>query len=138
MIRAVLDTNTIISGIGWSGPPRAILDAAIGGRFVLLISPDLLDEVQRVLTYPRLRRLPQSRVQEVLALLPLVAEIIEPEERLATIRQDPADNRVLECATAGEATHIVSGDDHLLGLKSFRGIPVMTPAAFLRVLKRVR
>lgn len=138
MIRVVLDTNTIISGIGWSGPPRAILDVAIEGDFVLLISADLLAEVRRVLTYPRLRVLPQARVQEVLALLPLVAHMVEPEHRVAIIRQDPPDNRVLECALAGEATHIVTGDNHLLGLKSFQGIPIMTPAAFLQVLRQRR
>ena len=136
MIRAVLDTNTIISGIGWSGPPRGVLDAAIDGKFVLLTSPDLLDEVRHVLSYPRLRTVPQIRVQEVLALLPIVAHMVDPEERLSVIRRDPADNRVLECAVAGKASHIVSGDDHLLGLKSFRGIRVVTPAIFFQLLKK--
>jgi putative PIN family toxin of toxin-antitoxin system len=136
--RAVLDTNTIISGIGWSGPPREILDAAIAGEFALLISPPLLDELRRVLAYPRLRPLPQGRVREVLALLPLTAHIVEPEEQLRIIPPDPADNRVLECALAGEATHIVSGDDHLLALKSFRRIAIMTPAGFLKLLQGAR
>ncbi|MFQ5684533.1 MAG: putative toxin-antitoxin system toxin component, PIN family [Candidatus Binatia bacterium] len=136
MIRGVLDTNTIISGIGWSGAPRAVLDAAIDREFVLLTSPDLLAELRRVLSYRRLRILPTARVQEVLALLPLLAHMVEPEERLAIIHQDPPDNRVLECAITGHASHIVTGDEHLLRLKSFRGIPVLTPAAFLRVLKR--
>jgi len=136
VIRAVLDTNTIISGIGWSGPPRGVLDAAIDGKFVLLTSPDLLDEVRHVLSYPRLRTLPQLRVQEVLALLPIVAHMVDPEERLSVIRRDPADNRVLECAVAGKASHIVSGDDHLLGLKSIRGIRVVTPAIFFQLLKK--
>lgn len=134
MIRAVLDSNTIVSGIGWSGPPRAILDAGLAGDFVLLISPVLLDEVRRVLGYPQLRSLPQARVQEILSLLPLVAHVVEPEIEVATIRQDPADNRILECALAGEASHIVSGDDHLLALRTFKSIPIMKPTNFLRVL----
>lgn len=138
MIRAVLDTNAIISGIGWSGPPRAILDSAIAGDFVLLISPALLEEIRRVLTYPRLRVLPQARVDEVVALLPLISHIVEPEERVNIVPKDPSDNRVLECALSGEASHIVSGDEHLLSLRSFRGIPIMTPASFLKVLKRKR
>ena len=103
---------------------------------MLLTSPDLLDEVRHVLSYPRLRTLPQLRVQEVLALLPIVAHMVDPEERLSVIRRDPADNRVLECAVAGKASHIVSGDDHLLGLKSFRGIRVVTPAIFFQLLKK--
>ena len=136
MIRAVLDTNTIVSGIGWSGPPQAILDATIQGKFLLLLSTDLLDELGRVLAYPRLQALPQMRVREVLALLPHIAIMVEPEERIAVVRRDPSDNRVLECAVAGEATHIVTGDKDLLDLKSFRSIPIMTPAVFLRILRR--
>ena len=119
-----------------AGHHGGVLDAAIDGKFVLLTSPDLLDEVRHVLSYPRLRTLPQTRVQEVLALLPIVAHMVDPEERLSVIRRDPADNRVLECAVAGKASHIVSGDDHLLGLKSFRGIRVMTPAFFFQLLKK--
>jgi putative PIN family toxin of toxin-antitoxin system len=138
VIRAVLDTNTIISGIGWSGPPQEIVDAAINGNFVLLTSPALLEELGRVLSYPRLRALPQDRVQEVLALLPLVAHMVEPEEKISVIHRDPADNRVLECAAAGEASHIVSGDDHLFALKRFRGIPIMKAADFLKVLRKQR
>lgn len=136
MIRAVLDTNTIVSGIGWSGPPQKILDTAVNGDFVLLTSPDLLEELRRVLSYPRLHALPQDRVQEVLALLPLVAQIVETEEKISVIRQDPADNRVRECAVAGEATHVVTGDEHLLRLKFFRGIKITTPTIFLRLLNR--
>ena len=138
MIRAVLDTNTIVSGIGWSGPPQAILNAAIQEKFVLLLSMDLLDELRRVLAYPRLRFLSQTQVREVLALLPHIVITVEPEERIAVVRRDPSDNRVLECAVAGEATHIVTGDKDLLDLKSFRNIPIMTPAVFLRILRRRR
>ena len=128
MTRAVLDTNTIVSGIGWRGPPRVILDAAIRGDFILLTSLALIDEVRRVLAYPRLRTLPQARVQEVLALLPLIAYIVEPKEKLTVIRQDPTDNRILECALAGDANHILSGDEHLLALKTFH-FDLYTPIA---------
>ena len=99
---------------------------------------DLLDELRRVLAYPRLRFLSQTQVREVLALLPHIVITVEPEERIAVVRRDPSDNRVLECAVAGEATHIVTGDKDLLDLKSFRSIPIMTPAVFLRILRRRR
>ncbi len=137
MTRAVLDTNTIVSGIGWRGPPRVILDAAIRGDFILLTSLALIDEVRRVLAYPRLRTLPLARVQEVLALLPLIAYIVEPKEKLTVIRQDPTDNRILECALAGDANHIISGDEHLLALKTFRGIPIMAATDFVKLLRKL-
>lgn len=138
MIRAVLDTNTIVSGIGWSGPPQKLLDAGINGDFIFLNSPDLLEELRRVLSYPWLRALPQDRVQEVLALLPLVAHMVEPDEKISVIHHDPADNRVRECAVAGEATHVLTGDKHLLALKMFREIPIIKPADFLKVLRKQR
>ncbi len=137
MTRAVLDTNTIVSGIGWRGPPRVILDAAIRGDFILLTSLALIDEVRRVLAYPRLRTLPQARVQEVLALFPLIVYIVEPKEKLTVIRKDPTDNRILECALAGDANHIVSGDEHLLPQKTFRGIPIMAATDFVKLLRKL-
>ena len=135
MTRAVLDTNAIVSGIGWSGPPRFILDAAIREQFTGLMSQDLLDEVRRVLAYPKLRSLPQQRVQEVLALIPLVASMVEPEQRLTVVQRDPMDNIVLECAVAGEAAYIVTGDEDLLDLHSFQSITICTPATFQGILR---
>ena len=111
MTPAVLDTNAIVSGIGWSGPPRFILEATIPELFTWLMSQDLLDEVRRVLAYPKLRGLPQQRVQEVLALIPLIASMVEPEQRLTVVQRDPMDNIVLECAVVGEAAYIVTGGD---------------------------
>lgn len=69
-------------------------------------------------------------------LKPLVksAEIVRPRITLYVIREDPDDNRVLECAITGKADVIVSGDRHLLDLKSYRNIPVVRPIDFLRTL----
>lgn len=55
MIRAVLDTNTIVSGLGWGGPPGAVLDAGRVGQFEIVTSPALLDELRRRLGYPKLQ-----------------------------------------------------------------------------------
>jgi hypothetical protein len=55
VIRAVLNTNTIVSGVGWGGPPGAVLDAALAGHFEIVTSPALLDELRRVLSYPKLQ-----------------------------------------------------------------------------------
>lgn len=54
--RAVLDTNVIVSGLGWHGPPTTIIDAALDGRLVLVTSPPLLAELRRVLRYPKLAK----------------------------------------------------------------------------------
>jgi putative PIN family toxin of toxin-antitoxin system len=130
-VKVVLDTNTVISAIGWDGPPRRILLALRNGRHTLVTSPELLDEVTRVLRYPRLRPLAaQPLLPVILAWLHRADHIVLPKERVAVVSADPADNLVLDAAVAGSAEAVVSGDQHLLRLKSFRGIPILSAREF--------
>lgn len=131
-LRIVLDTNAIVSGFGWSGPPAAILDAALDGRLVLVTSPPLLAELRRVLGYPKLAKI-IGDAQQLADLLEASSVVVLPTRVLAVVR-DETDNRVLEAAAEG-ADYIVSGDDDLLSLNSFQDIPIMSPGEFVeRVL----
>lgn len=126
--RVVLDSNVIVSGLGWSGPPSKIVDAALDGQFALLTSEPLLAELRRVLAYPKLAKV----IDDAERLVDLVAEggeIVQTSSVLAVV-DDESDNRVLEAAVDGDADFIVSGDDDLLGLSSFQGIPIVTPGEF--------
>jgi uncharacterized protein len=130
-VKVVLDTNTIVSAIGWARPPRAVLMALRDGRHSLVTSPGLLAELTNALRYPKLRPLAAH------PLLPVVLEwlhrpkhLVVPQERLTVIRADPSDNLVLEAAVAAEAGAIVSGDQHVLALQSFRGIATLTALGF--------
>jgi len=130
-VKVVLDTNTIVSGIGWEGPPRRILFALREGTHTLVTSPDLLRELTAVLRYPRLHLIARHPLlPEILAWLHRPEHLVYPSERIDAIKPGPADNLVLEAAVAGKAHAIVSGDRHLLALKQFRGMPVMAPATF--------
>lgn len=130
-MNVVLDTNTVVSAIGWAGPPRRILLALRAGRHALITSPDLLEELTAVLRYPRLQPIAgHPLLAEVLAWIHKPEHLVYPSEHIDVIRVDPADNMVLKAAIAGKADAIVSGDQHLLVLKQFRGIPVMAAAAF--------
>lgn len=130
-MRVVLDTNTLVSAIGWTGPPAEILDALVAGRHSLITSRELLEELTRVLTYPKLRCLAgDPRLPRVLAWLHHPEHIVMPKERITAIQADPPDNLVLEAAVAGRAEGIISGDRHLLRLKSFRDIPILTARRF--------
>ena len=130
-MKVVLDTNTIVSAIGWEGAPRRILFAVRDGRHQLVTSPDLLDELTRVLRYPKLRLVAAH------PLLPIVLEWIHrpehlavPTERIRAVEADPFDNLVLEAAVAGNADAIVSGDREVIALKRFRSIQILTARAF--------
>jgi putative PIN family toxin of toxin-antitoxin system len=135
-MQVVLDANVIVSGIICTkGAPAQVLASWQGERFDLVTSADILAELERVLHYPKLReryRLPDEEIGPFLRLLRRHTVHIEGEARLSI---DPTDNRHLECAVAGKAQYIVSGDRHLLELKEYRGIQILTPREFLVALE---
>jgi predicted nucleic acid-binding protein len=77
---------------------------------------------------------PQDEVKAFIRRFKRVAIVVEPGLTLKVIEDDPADNRVLECAVAGGAAYIISGDDHLLRIKEFKEIVILRPAGFLTLL----
>ena len=130
-MKIVLDTNTLVSAIGWEGPPARILRACRAGRFDLIISSQLLDELTRVLTYPKLRMIAQHPdLPEILRWVHAPEHVVIPKRTVRVVTADPPDNRVLEAAVEGKADVMISGDEHLLGLIVFEGIPILSPAAF--------
>jgi putative PIN family toxin of toxin-antitoxin system len=133
--RVVLDTNVYISAYGFGGKPGGVLRAAIAGEYTLLTSPAVLTEVADKL-YAVLG-FDDEHVRAVIMQVSRIAEIVRPEARLTVVSDEP-DNRILECAVAGEAGLIVSGDHHLLDLGAYHGMRVLCPAAFLAELSRAR
>ena len=114
MIRGVVDTNVLVSGLGWGGVPGAVVDGALSGQFRMVTSVELLDELRRVLRYPKLAVVFED-ADEIVALVALSSDIVAPVEPVALVR-DPDDHRVVEAALAGGADVIVSGGDDLLVL----------------------
>lgn len=138
-MRVVLDTNVIVSGsISPHGVPGRLLAAWEAQTFDLLVSAALLIEYRRALGYEKVRsrhRKNDAELDELIGRYRRFGTLIEPEERLAVVAGDPDDDRVLECAVAGKATQIVTGDPHLLRLGSYREIPILTPRAFVELLE---
>lgn len=133
--RVVIDTNVLISAFGWSGKPRQVFEQVLLERFELILSEKQFNEVRRVLTYPRLKFTEdeQARFLDVLAR---ASRLVETHNELNVIKEDPSDNRLLEAAMEHDARHIVSGDHHLLKLKDYEGIKILTPAQFLTLFRR--
>jgi uncharacterized protein len=129
--RFVLDTNVLVSALAFPGStPRRAVDLAIA-QGTILASDDTLLELHRTLRTPRLARYFSRAEQDAfLAMLARVATIIEVTERIALCR-DPRDDRFLELAAAGSASHLITGDRDLLALNPFRGTRIMTPAALI-------
>lgn len=130
-MRAVLDPNVIISALlSPDGSPARVLRAWVEGGFELVVSPHLLDELERALAYPKLRkRVPAEDARAVVDWLASTAEMAEdPDDPLGITSSDPGDDYLIALAERERAV-LVSGDDHLLELAD--AIPVLTPAAFL-------
>jgi uncharacterized protein len=136
-MRAVVDTNVLVRAVirphGTVGP---VLLRLRQGEYTLLTSRPLLAELVDVLNRPRIREkygVTDRDIQTVVGLLLLRGEGVNPTERIAACR-DPRDDKFLEVAVAGEADVIVSGDEDLLALHPFAGIPIVPPGEFLRML----
>ena len=129
MTRVVLDTNVFISATLFKGIPGRLLELAISGSFRVVTSPTLLDELDEKLRGKF--RLPSDNADQVRTDLEEFCEVVSTVNRLAIIRDDPDDDRILECAVAGRADYIVSGDRHLLKLGSYDGIAILTVRQFM-------
>jgi uncharacterized protein len=129
--KIVIDTNVLVSALGWNGPERKLLKRCGEGFFELIISVQIVEELRRVLTYEKLG-FSQEEQEEFLALISEIAALVETKEQVEEIREKASDNRVLECAIGGNVEAIVSGDRHLLHLKEFRGIKILRAPELLR------
>ena len=129
-MKIVLDTNVFVSSVFFGGPPHKILEAWRDGKIQLLLSPAILEEYQRVLRELAVR-FPEIKVEALIDFIIVHSEIILPPSLPPVIQADPSDDKFLECAVAGEATCIVTGDKHLLKLLTFRRIPILKPRQFV-------
>jgi len=134
VIPVVIDTNVIISALLFGGTPGRLVDLWKTGRIQLFVCKEIIDEIVRVLAYPRFQ-LSENEIDYLLyyEILPY-AEIVEIGSGPAIILPDPSDDKFIRCAQAAKAGVIVSGDRHLLALKEHQDIKIFTPARFLAEL----
>lgn len=133
-MKVVFDTNVVASASFWRGAPFNCLAAWAQGRCEVIVSPALLSEYHEIIEELRLDYPDRGPVEWVNALTD-AATLVFPTDRATGATAEPDDEMILECALAAEADFIVSGDKkHLLALRKFRGIPIISPADFLRQL----
>ena len=135
-MKVVFDTNVVASASFWRGKPFDCMLAWAQGQCEAVVSPALLAEYCETLEELRLDYPDRQPVGWADALTQ-AALLVFPTDRATGATRDPDDEKILECALAGEANYIITGDKkHLLPLHEFQNIPIINPADFMRRLKK--
>jgi putative PIN family toxin of toxin-antitoxin system len=138
-IKVVLDTNILISAFLWQRGAKEIFNLTKGNKIQICVTKEILDEFYRVLNYPKfssrlklIGKIPEEIINEFLEIVKFY-----PTKRFKTIivKADPSDDKFLSCALSSEASFIISGNKHLLNLRRFKGIPIISPREFLKYFK---
>ncbi len=134
-MKVVLDTNVLISGIFFSGPPSEILKAWRTGDIQFVLSSEIADEYVKVVKILA-NDFPGIEINSILTLILTNSEIIQAPSLPHQVCKDPDDDKFLACALAGKCSVIISGDKHLLKSSGYRRIDILTPRIFIeRCLK---
>ena len=132
-MRVVLDTNIFISSV-LGGKLKVIIDEWKAGKFKLIVTDSIAHEYLDVINRPKFK-IPKNEIIAATDYLLQIAEFVTPEEEILVIIADPTDNKFLEAAVAGKVNYVVSGDNHLLEVGSFRDISIITAHDFIDLLK---
>jgi putative PIN family toxin of toxin-antitoxin system len=141
VLRAVLDANVLTSAlIRPQGPPGQIVSSLLEEQaFELVVSTEILAELRRCLSYPRVRKHLTATDEELdlwVTALGLLADMVKGVVHIAEITADPDDDKYIAAALEGRAGFVVSGDRHLLELQEYEGVRIVTPRMFLSMLRK--
>ena len=128
MTKVVLDTNIFISALFWKGAPYNIFQKVINNKIENFISPEILKEIKEKLLNKF--SLPEEKLQEFLEIIVFSSKVVYPKNRLDVVKQDSKDNKIIECAVEARASFIISGDKHLLNIKEYNKIKIISPSNF--------
>lgn len=135
MLHVTADTNIFISGLNFrGGNPFKFLELARTGKIRLAVSDAILDEMADVLR--RKFDWPDDDISEARRLVLRFADRVVPTEALDVLKEDPPDNRILECAAEAQSDYIVTGDNHLLKIESFKNIRIVKVADFMEIARQ--
>ena len=135
MIKITLDTNVLISGTFWTGKSFKIMKLIDEKKIICVLSKKILEEYYKILKSDEII----EKIKKKDLLISKIAEkiitnslIVEPKIKLNIIKEDPDDNKILECAKTGKVDYIITNDNHLLKIKGFEGIKIVKPEEFLK------
>ena len=129
--RVVLDTNIYLSGIIFGGNCRHILDLMIKKKIKAVISPAILLEISQKLKQKF--KWSQTQIFTTIKTIIKSTKAVQPKIKIKVVKADKSDDKIIEAAVTGSANYIVSGDQHLLKIKQYQKIKIVTPQEFLLI-----
>ena len=137
-MKVVLDTNVALAAVFWQGNAWRILEQVRNQSIDVCVTDPMIAEFARVIAYQKfashLARVQKTSREVVEEMKDLWYRYPDSPEPLGIVSADPSDDIFLACALTASVDYIISGDKHLLDLKNFAGIPILTPQQFLRRL----
>ena len=137
-MRITADTNVLISATFWDGSSNKIIEKVENKEIELVLSKDIIKEFMDVLNYQEIqdkikdKNLEMKRTVEKIVS---ISTIIEPMQELDVVKEDKEDNKIVECAIEGNVNYLISQDKHLLKLKNYKEVKIITPEEFLKLIK---
>lgn len=128
-VKVVLDTNVFISALFWRGAPRQVFKETLQGTVLNFISPQILQELKEKLLEKF--EVPLEKVKEFLEIVVFNSQIVYPKSKLNIVKKDSSDNKIIECALEAKASFVISGDKHLLEIKEYKEVKIISPKEFL-------
>ncbi len=136
-VKVVIDTNVLISAvISHDSAPAEVVRLAITGEIENYTSEEILTEVERILSSEKvLERISIEDKDRIMRIYRLISTKVSPRVKVNAIDRDPSDNKFLEAALEARADFIITGDHHLLELREYRGVKILSPSEFLKMMK---
>ena len=133
MLKVTADTNTLVSAVISKGNEFELLCLAHKGKVELVLSPQILKEFKGIISRQKFG-FSEEQVSNVFKQIISISTIVIPSIKLDIIKEDPPDNRILECAETGKVDYIVSGNKHLLNLKKYKNIQIVRTSEILEIV----
>ena len=133
MLKVTADSNILVSAAIAKGNEFELLKLAYEGKIEFVLSPSILKEFREVISRPKFG-FSEEQVSNVFKQTINISTIVTPSIKLDIVKEDPSDNKILECAETGKADYIISGDYHLLKLKKYGNMQIIKTFEMLKII----
>jgi putative PIN family toxin of toxin-antitoxin system len=130
-MKIVLDTSTMISATFWRGDSYKVVKMVSKGKVQTFTSMEVINEFKQVLQEKFVKD--ETKIKEIVTTMLNISKLIRPIKKYNAVKDDPEDNKVIDCAVEARADYLITKDKHILSLGEYKGIKIVTPREFLEI-----